>query len=267
MHLSIVKALAMLTYLLIFTGPANAMTIQRAIDLSLNDELRISYAGSSEVYVLTSNLPQDVFVTSVQNSSGSGGYGGLIYVKLIKAVQGSYDYVIAFYSINSYVVNISLIKGGSYLSESLNCPANITLQLIFKLLSNSSIQEPQPIFREVPAYITPTIWSLVIMATFTSLFMVTAFLDVRDYSRIKRDRWSIQESIALTARYLLYGSLISFIASSITSLAITAYSNMVYGSHSFNPSSVVIPLTLLIASAIAYGICKWKGWYDVIDEE
>lgn len=267
MYLNMVKALAVLTYLLIFTGSASTMTIQRTVDLSLNDELRISYTGSSEVYVLTSNLPQDIFMISTQNISGSGRYGGLIYVKLTKAVQGSYNYVIAFYSIDPYVINVSLIKGDSYLSESLNCPANITLQLVFKLLSNSSIQGPQSILSRVPAYMAPTTWSLVIMAAFTSIFMATAFLDIRDYSRVKRDRWGLQESIALIIRYLLYGSLISFAISLIISLAITAYSNIVYGLSLFNPSSILTPLTLLVSSAIAYAICKWKGWYDVIDEE
>lgn len=261
--LETLKVLVMFALLLTLTGVANVMTLQRAVELDVNDELRITYSGINDIYVLTSHLPQDAFVTLVQGS----GYSGAIYVKVSRIIRGTYDYIVALYSVSPYVVNVTIVRGGKYVTESLNSPANVTLQLLFRIVVNSTYQSGTSIITQIPTYLKPTTWSLVTMVVIPAFFFTSAILDIRDYSRIKKDRWGIQESIALVMRYALYASFITFIVTLIIALALMMYSQLTYGFLTFDPPSVITPLTLLVASTIGYAICRWKGWYDVVDEE
>jgi len=180
-------------------------------------------------------------------------------------IDSTYKYLVALYSASPFTTNITIVSGGRYSTETINCPPNVTIQLTFNLINNftgSVRTSPQ-----IPIYLSTPIWSLAILALTTCLFMTSAVLDVRDYSRIKKDRWGIQESIAVIVRYLLYSSLISFILSTILTIGTSIYMSIAYKTTSFEFSWLLTPFIVLIVNTLVYQICKWKGWYDVVDEE
>jgi len=261
------KVLTLIIYVLAIANVANVMVIQKDVYLSsVGDGIVLNYFGSDEVYVLTSQLPPESFDVRVGNTSKEGIYSGVIYVRVTKQlIDSTYKYLVALYSVSPFTANITIVSGGRYSTETINCPPNVTIQLTFNLLNNftGSVKT----LPQVPIYLSTPIWSLAVLALTTSLFITSAVLDVRDYSRIKKDRWGVQESIAVIVRYLLYSSLISFILSTILTIGTSIYMSITYKTTSFEFSWLLTPFIALLVSALAYQICKWKGWYDVVDEE
>ncbi len=262
----LLKVSTLIIYTLIITNVANVMIIQKDVYLSsIGDGIILSYSGSDEVYILISQLPEN-FDVKVSNTSKGGTYSGVVQVKVIRQlIDSTYKYLVALYSASPFTTNITIVSGGRYSTETINCPPNVTIQLTFNLINNftgSVRTSPQ-----IPIYLSTPIWSLAILALTTCLFMTSAVLDVRDYSRIKKDRWGIQESIAVIVRYLLYSSLISFILSTILTIGTSIYMSIAYKTTSFEFSWLLTPFIVLIVNTLVYQICKWKGWYDVVDEE
>ncbi len=263
-----IKALSVLVYLLTVINLANVMVVQKDVVLtSLNDRVIISYSGSDPIYVLTSEL-SDAFIVDVISGSGGGQQSGSVHMRLAKQVANLTDtsFLVVLYSASPYVVNISRYSSDDVFVDLLRCPGNVSLQLVFKLINNlTGAYAPQPL--QIPMYLRPPIWNVAVMAVLLAMFVSAAALDVRSYSLIKKDRWGVAESVALVVRYLLYGSLVAFVASALITMGLTAYNNLTYGTVTFEVSWLTTPFIVLVVNAVAYYICKWRGWYDVIDEE
>ncbi|MEM1982552.1 MAG: hypothetical protein QXD94_03125 [Sulfolobales archaeon] len=262
------KVLSFMVYVLMVMNLANVMVVQKDVVLSnINDGILINYQGKDQIYVLTSDL-SDAFLVDVVNTSSEGKYSGSIYMKLVKQVYNLSDsyFLVVLYSSSPYTINISVINSKNSLVDILNSPGNVSLQLTFRLVNNLSGSYGVPSI-QIPFYLRAPTWNVAIILIILSLFITTAVLDVRSYSVLRRDRWGIEESIALVIRYLLYGSLVAFLACAITTVGLAIYNNLLYRSFNLEISWLLVPFLILFVNGVAYYICKWKGWYDVIDEE
>lgn len=263
-----VKFVGLMFYLLASINLVNPMAVYKDLVISgVGDGVIISYSGTDYVYVLTSDL-SDVFIVDVSSTSASGQYNGSVYMKLAKHAVSIDDssFLVVLYSAGPYVINISKVSSNNVHVETLRCPGNVSLQLVFRLINNlTGSYGPQPV--QIPQYLKAPLWNVVIVTLLLVMFTATALFDVRDYSQIKKDRWGIGESIALVVRYLVYGSLIAFLCAALITVGLTIYSNFMYRSSSFDISWLFIPFLILVANLVAYYICKWRGLYDVIDEE
>lgn len=263
-----VKFAGLMFYLLAAINLANSMAVYKDIVISeVGDGVIINYSGTDYVYVLTSDL-SDVFIVNVLSTSASGQYNGTVYMKLAKYAVNIKDnsFLVVLYSASPYLINISKVSSNNVQVETLRCPGNVSLQLVFRLINNlTGGYSPKPL--QIPQYLNAPLWNVVIVTLLLVMFTATALFDVRDYSRIKRDRWGIGESIALVVRYLVYGSLIAFLCAALITIGLTIYNNFMYRSSSFDISWLFIPFLTLVANLIVYYICKWRGLYDVIDEE
>ncbi|MEM1680244.1 MAG: hypothetical protein QXT01_02805 [Sulfolobales archaeon] len=263
-----VKFAGLIIYVLTAINLANSMVVYKDLVISgVGDGIIINYSGTDYIYVLTSDL-SDVFIVDVLSTSASGQYSGAVYMKLAKHAINIDDssFLVVLYSTSPYVINISKVSSNNVQVETLRCPGNVSLQLMFRLINNlTGNYGPQPV--QIPQYLKAPLWNVVIVTLLLLMFAATALLDVRDYSQIKKDRWGVGESIALVVRYLVYGSLIAFLCAALITIGLTIYNNFMYRSSSFDISWLFIPFLILVVNLIAYYICKWRGLYDVIDEE
>ena len=104
------------------------------------------------------------------------------------------------------------------------------------------------------------------------LFLVTGFLNLKDLKRLREDKWTRQDSIALMLRMLFYAFLLNLILTITIDAGILLFTAMKF------PASwqLVVPLALtplqlssglLLVTGITYGLAKWKDWYDLVDAE
>jgi len=104
------------------------------------------------------------------------------------------------------------------------------------------------------------------------LFLVTGFLNLKDLKKMRRDKWTRQDSVALMLRILVYAFLLNF----LLTLVIAAGILLLTALRSLTSLQLVLPLTLtslelsfavLLVTAVTYGLAKWKDWYDLVDAE
>ena len=104
------------------------------------------------------------------------------------------------------------------------------------------------------------------------LFLVTGFLNLKDLKKMRRDKWTRQDSVALILRILVYAFLLNF----LLTLVIDAGILLLTALRSLASLQFVLPLTLtslelsfavLLVTAVTYGLAKWKDWYDLVDAE
>jgi hypothetical protein len=111
------------------------------------------------------------------------------------------------------------------------------------------------------------LWLLIVV-----LFLVTGFLNLKDLKRMRQDKWTRQDSIALMLRILFYAFLLNF----LLTMAIDAGILLFTALRSPTSLQLVLPLTLaslefsfgvLLGAGVTYGLAKWKDWYDLVDAE
>ena len=104
------------------------------------------------------------------------------------------------------------------------------------------------------------------------LFLVTGFLNLKDLKKIRQDKWTRQDSVALTLRMLFYAFLLNLLLTITINVGVLLLTALKF------PVSLqrVFPLTLpslefsfgvWVATGITYGLAKWRDWYDLIDAE
>lgn len=145
------------------------------------------------------------------------------------------------------------------------CPGNITFKLVIPLASRIGSQSI------VKTPISISLWSLepwgiVVYAIFIPLFSLTAYLDLKDMKVRKAGRWSINDSIALVLRYMFYAFAISFAAVIIITFGTLVYSLMTTSSIVLKLGNLMMSLIMFIGLAMLYGVARWRGWYELIDE-
>jgi hypothetical protein len=104
------------------------------------------------------------------------------------------------------------------------------------------------------------------------LFLATGFLNLKDLKKMRQDKWTRQDSVALMLRILFYAFLLNFLLTMAIDAGILLFAAL------RSPASVqlVLPLTLtslqlsfgvLLVTGVTYGLAKWKDWYDLVDAE
>jgi len=104
------------------------------------------------------------------------------------------------------------------------------------------------------------------------LFLVTGFLNLKDLKKLREDKWTRQDSVALMLRMLFYAFLLNFL------LTMTIDAGILLLTTLKSPASLqlVLPLTLtslqlsfgmLLVTGVTYGLAKWRDWYDLVDAE
>ena len=104
------------------------------------------------------------------------------------------------------------------------------------------------------------------------LFLVTGFLNLKDLKKMRQDKWTRQDSVALMLRTLFYAFLLNFLLIMAVDAGILLFTAL----RSTASLQLVLPLTLtafegsfgvLLVTGVTYGLAKWKDWYDLVDAE
>ena len=104
------------------------------------------------------------------------------------------------------------------------------------------------------------------------LFLVTGFLNLKDLKKLRQDKWTRQDSVALMLRMLFYAFLLNFLLTIVIEAGILLLTAL----RSLGSLQVVLPLalsslqlsfTVLLVTGVTYGLAKWKDWFDLVDAE
>jgi len=105
-----------------------------------------------------------------------------------------------------------------------------------------------------------------------ALFLVTGFLNLKDLKKLRQDKWTRQDSVALMLRMVFYAFLLNFLLTIVIEagiLLLTAFRSL--GSLQLVLPSALTSLQLsfsvLLVTGITYGLAKWKDWFDLVDAE
>ncbi|MCS7139672.1 MAG: hypothetical protein N3F04_07030 [Candidatus Nezhaarchaeota archaeon] len=227
----------------------------------------VEVQGSDRVFVMYRRDP-NVLVELAEAFGAS--FEGIIILRLNISKFSVIDYDLSFYSISPYNLTISKISttDGKRVIASYACPAGVTLRLIMELTATPASGIREPSMSSIPAsfwLIDP--WKLLVYCFFISLFGATAFLDLKDMKRKKAGRWSLNDSIALILRYMFYAFLLSFVAITILTFGMFIYSSLTAFSLELKLGGLLTSLIMFLIIAIIYGLARWRGWYELIDEE
>lgn len=103
------------------------------------------------------------------------------------------------------------------------------------------------------------------------LFLVTGFLNLKDLKKLRQDKWTRQDSVALMLRFFFYAFLLNFLL-----VMVEAGILLLMALRSPASLQLVLPLILtslqfsfglLLVMGVTYGLAKWKDWFDLVDAE
>ncbi|MEM3532307.1 MAG: hypothetical protein QXU33_02975 [Candidatus Methanomethyliaceae archaeon] len=223
------------------------------------------YRGNADIIVAVVKSDPGILVEGgKQVGENAWGY---FRVYIANATSKSYLCTLALISSQPFLVNISLRSGDLPASQAqmISVPANITAQIEIPIVYGSYQQ---------PVVITPTVgytpafplWSLISYLVLITMFLATAYLDKGSLKAVRK-RWSAFDTFALTVRYLFYSSLVIFVLVTVgvffEFLMIRFYS---WGIQ-LHAGDWLLACALLSVFGLMYGIGKWRGFFDNIDEE
>ena len=105
-----------------------------------------------------------------------------------------------------------------------------------------------------------------------ALFLVTGFLNLKDLKKLRQDKWTRQDSVALMLRMVFYAFLLNFLLTIVIEAGILLLTAL----RSLGSLQLVLPSALtslqlsfsvLLVTGITYGLAKWKDWFDLVDAE
>jgi len=238
------------------------------IILGPQDKLVIEVYGENRVSIAYSRSPE-IAIELAESLESS--FQGLITLRLLNTSNvTTIKYEILFFSLKQFnltIAEISIDEGrrilGSYV-----CPANVTLRLSMSLAPQQEAKAQEKSELAIPiSFWSIDPWKIAVYCVFIPLFGVTAILDLKDMKRRKAGRWGLNDSIALVLRYMFYAFLLSFIAVAIGTLGMFIYSSLTAFSVDLKLGDLLTSFLLFSGLAAFYGIAKWRGWYELIDEE
>ncbi len=223
------------------------------------------YKGNAEIIVAVVRTDPGILVEEAKQVSDLT--LGYIKVYLVNVTSKSYLCTIAMISSQPFSANISLRAGDAQTSQaqSISVPANITAQIEIPIIYGSY---QQPIQLTSPVGYTPAfpLWSIIAYAVFMPIFLVTAYLDKGSLKALRK-RWSAFDTFALTVRYLFYSSFIIFILVTFGLMfefvMVRFYSWIIQ----LHVGDWLLSCALVSVFGLFYGIGKWRGLFDNIDEE
>lgn len=268
MKLTLLILTLTLTALLANQYPSMLVQVPDVV-LEPGEELRIEYEGAASVLTV---LPVPGEGVSIEHGEAlaDGAFKGIIILRLENRSLTSaepYRCVVALSSTERFTVSVFTVGLGvprEDLMPKLECPASVTVQLGLSLSS-------KPLLKEVGyAPLTPilglaTTWELLAYVLTLPFFGAAWFMDVKDL-KAKRRRIAKQESLALMLRYLFYGFLLASILTVLGVVGYSIYSFATGRGFVLGLLDLALPAFLLLPVAVTYGVGRWRGWYDVIDE-
>jgi len=237
------------------------------IILGPQDKLVIEVYGEDRVSIAYLQSPE-IAVELVEFLQSS--FQGLVTLRLVNTSNvTTIKYEILFYSLKPFNLTIAeiSINEGKRILGSYVCPANVTLKLSMSLALRQEARARRSNLAIPVSFWSVDPWKIAVYCVFIPLFGVTAILDLKDMKRRKAGRWGLNDSIALMLRYMFYAFLLSFIAVAVGTLGIFIYSSLTASSVDLKLGDFLISFLLFSGLAISYGIAKWRGWYELIDEE
>ncbi|MHC1637489.1 MAG: hypothetical protein ACXQTU_04895 [Candidatus Nezhaarchaeales archaeon] len=264
--LALLVALA-LSLVIVHAQEQTIVEISDKVMLDSQELFIVKFHGEERVIVVYSTPPQvSVEVRELSASS----FEGLIALGILNTSNDKvYKCELLFSSIKPF--NLTLIKFMHNVGEvelrTYQCPGNITFKLIVPLASKSSISHNTNEVIVPISFWSIEPWKIAVYCVFIPLFGVTALLDLKDMKRRKAGRWSINDSIALVLRYMFYAFMLSFIAIAIGTFGMFVYSSATSFSIDLKFGDLLTSFILFSVVAVFYGLARWRGWYELIDEE
>jgi hypothetical protein len=234
------------------------------ISLAPGETLAIKLYGKERVVTLYS-FPSHAKVELVEQHLQEWFYG-IVTVRLNFSVEKTYKGELIFRSWGPF--NLTLAKMSSASEDVIKtyvCPANVTLRLLLQLGLEESWKSAS-INAQVQLFDVDS-WGLIPYAVFTPLFGAVLMLDLRDMKRRKSGKWGLLDSIALAVRYFLYSSVVSLAVVALWTLGSLIYALLMTGAASFKLGGLLASLIVSSAMGLTYAVARWRGWYELIDEE
>jgi len=118
-----------------------------------------------------------------------------------------------------------------------------------------------------------TAFEIALYAIVTILFVITGFLNLKDFKTLRQEKWTRQDTAALILRTSFYAFFLNFLLvlviigivfSSLTILRLSLSLRQVLP---LVVTSLEFSFGILLLTGVIYGVAKWKDWYDLIDAE
>jgi len=117
-------------------------------------------------------------------------------------------------------------------------------------------------------------FEITLYAIVTILFAVTGFLNLKDLKTLRQEKWTRQDTAALTLRTGFYAVFLNFLLILLTTVLVLSSSlTILRTSISIRQvlplviTSLEFSFGILLVTGVIYGVAKWKDWYDLIDAE
>ncbi len=231
---------------------------------SPNDYVIVRYESEGTVVVSYSKVENiEAFIESISDEHGSKGE---IEIHLKNATNKAVLYTLIFSSNKLIELNISIVKEGiASLIASYVIPGNISAQLELSMLRTLEVK---PLNFGLLDMISPSLptWEYIIYFTLFPLFLVTGYLDVKDYKR-KFKRWSKMDTFSLLLRYAFYASSLILVFILIGAFISIVLARLLRIGPLITLTDLMLASTLFLVLTVIYAIGKWRGWYELIDEQ
>jgi len=117
-------------------------------------------------------------------------------------------------------------------------------------------------------------FEITLYAIVTILFAVTGFLNLKDLKTLRQEKWTRQDTAALTLRTAFYAAFLSSLLILLTTVLVMSSSLTILRTSISMRQVLPLAITslefsfgILLVTGVIYGVAKWKDWYDLIDAE
>mgnify|MGYP000347911342 CR=1 FL=1 len=230
-----------------------------------NDVIRFEYSSSSPVTLAFSKNDTSLVFQSLQETSDVT--RGAVDVRAVNLTSGIYHFAISLVSESSVSINVTLINGdppAAHRLEMLDLPAKAMVQLEGDVYYDAAVYMPVSL-NYVYTPVMP-LWGILIYAVVLAIFTAASFMDTK-YYKSKVKRWRIFETAAVLIRYYFYAAWSIFILLSIGTVGLLILQRIFGMNYIFYVGDLLLALGFGLAMAVAYGLSKWRGLYDDIDED
>ncbi|MDH5806722.1 MAG: hypothetical protein QXW62_02790 [Candidatus Methanomethylicaceae archaeon] len=228
------------------------------------DFIYLEYKGTSEIELVVIRSDPSINVEVFkQIDNFTTGYAK-IYLTNISSQ--TLTCIIGMFSSDPFLVNVSARIGGFTIQQPqiISIPGNITVQIEIPIVY-ARYQQPIDIKSETLYSPGFPLWSLLSYLIIIPMFLTTAHLDKESLKLLKK-RWTQIDTLALIIRYLFYAFLVIFFILTIGIIAefILARIGIHYTLHI---GDWLLACSIFSVITLTYGIGKWRGLFDNIDEE
>lgn len=263
--LTLLVAIAPLIHLSV-SSESVTVRLQPITIFDINREyIYADYRGSADIIMAVAKSDPGILVEGAKQVGDTTVGYAKIYI--VNVTSKSYLCTLAMVSSQPFTVNISLRSGDlpASQSQSVSVPANITTQIEIPIVYGS-YQQPIQFTSPIGYFPAFPLWSVIAYAALIPMFLITAYLDKGSLKSLRK-RWSAFDTFALTVRYLFYSSLVIFILVTlglVFEFVMVRFYSWVIQLH---VGDWLLSCVLLSLLGLIYGIGKWRGIFDNIDEE